>query len=145
MALFTSEVEGLTELMKAFAELGDDAMPYVQKAAWEGGSLVLQRAKNKIPIRTGRAHYALKLRKMNVKPGKYYLFHSVTYATRGEDSAPYIAPLEFGHDIKSKGRVTGHVKERPFMRPAADISKDDVVNIVKKHVGTALDKMGGER
>ena len=54
-------------------------------------------------------------------------------------------PLELGHKLVKNGQVVGDVNEHPFLRPAADESKDDVVNAIADAMNKALEQMGGKK
>lgn len=135
-------VEGLDELIKAFMKLGDEAMPYVKDGANEAGAHVLSKAKAKVSVRTGNLKNRLKLSKAKIS-GKYpYRVSSKVTARKG---AAYMVPLELGHRLVIKGKTAGAVKERPFLRPAADESKDEVVSVISRSLDKALKEMGGNR
>ena len=135
-------VEGLDELIEAFQKLGDDALPYLMQGSNEAGSEVLRKAKIKVPVDTGNLKRKLKVIKAK-KSAKYpyRVFSKVTFS-RG---AAYAVPLELGHKLVIDGQKVGVVKERPFLRPAADESKEDVVKAIADSMNKALGEMGGIR
>jgi HK97 gp10 family phage protein len=143
MALYTDDIkiEGLEELMRAFAELGDQAMPRLKKESEEAGEIVLARTKAKVPVDSGDLRDALYLMKKRLKKGDSITFSRVTFPR----SVGYAVPLELGHAIRNRrrGRILGHVTERPFMRPAADESKEDVIEHITKAMNETIEKMGG--
>ena len=141
MAIRSGEIDGLDELMEAFAKLGDDAMPYLKEAADKAGEVVLAKTKAKAPVLSGKLRDSLKLGKMTLKKGKYTIYSRVTFSK----GAAYGVPLELGHRLMRAGKQTGTVKEKPFMRPAADESKNEVVDIITAAMNKALDEMGGIR
>jgi len=149
MAIFTADIEGLEELMKAVSKISDEAMPYIWKAATEAGEMVLAKTEQAIPVDTGLAKKSLRLKKMAVKPNKRLLFHSVTYKGSSwstlsgwQEGGNHIPLIEFGHRIIKNGRVLGKVEKRPFMRDTADANRERVVEIVTKYLNEALDKAG---
>ena len=73
-------VEGLDELIKAFAALGDEAMPKLKAAADGAGEIVLQKAKTKVPVKPGHLRDKLKLGKMKTKVGKYLYYTKITFS-----------------------------------------------------------------
>lgn len=133
-------VEGLDELISAFQKLGDEAMPYVMQGSNKAGGGVLQKAVVKAPVKSGNLKRKLKVVKA-VKSAKYpyRVFSKVTFS-RG---AAYAVPLELGHNIVVNGKKVGVVKEHPFLRPAADESKEEVVSTIADAMNKALDQMGG--
>ena len=138
MAIFTAEIEGLDDLVKQLGKLGDTAMPYIKKGADKAGEVVLKRTKDYVPVKTGLLKKSLMLRKMGVRFGKHYLYHSVTHK-----GAYHIGPLEYGHKMVLFGKRTNKmVEKRPFMRNAADDSKDEVVDIMIEAMNNAIDGNG---
>jgi HK97 gp10 family phage protein len=132
------EIEGLDKLIKDCARLGDDAMPYLKEAADNGGEYVLAKTKEKVPVRTGELKRKLKLSKMSVKKGKYKIYSSVTFGK----GVAYGVPLELGHKLVIKGKTVGTVKEKPYLRPAADESKEKVIDVITKAMNKALEDWG---
>lgn len=141
MAIKGTEIIGLKELMRAFIKLGDEAMPRLKQAADAAGAIVLAKTKAKVPVKTGKLHDSLTLKKMHVKKGKYVNYSRVTFPSK----VKYGIPLELGHKIVVKGRKVGTVKEKPYLRPAADESKEQVISIIVTAMNKALDEMGGKR
>lgn len=135
-------VEGLDELISAFQKLGEEAMPYVMQGSNEAGGEVLRKAVSKVPVDTGNLKRKLKVIKAK-KSAKYpyRVFSSVTFS----QGAAYAVPLELGHKLVIDGKKVGVVKERPFLRPAADESKEDVVKAIAASMNKALGEMGGIR
>lgn len=136
-------VEGLDELMKAFSKLGDDALPYITDASVESADIILARAKTSAAFsdRTGALRKSLK-RSKPTKRSKYkhLIFSKVWFGKGGAHGVP----VELGHKLVYFGHDTATtVKERPFLRPAADESKDEVIKEIAGAMNTALDRMGG--
>lgn len=132
--------EGLEDLMKEFSKLGEDAYEALRPSATEAAEIVLERARRNIRDRTGTLSRSLKI----IKPGKKKAKSGVVYArvTFGKD-ASYGVPLELGHRLVFMGKKTyKHVKERPFLRPAADESKEDVAKIMATGMNKILDEWG---
>ena len=163
MAIFTSDVSGLEDLLKAFKKLPDEAVVYLEKAANTSANIIHKKAVAKVPVgkrdtkyHTGQFekynHEAGNLKK-NIKMGKvsrrrknkYYLYSRV-YIGHGSlktSGAAYGTPLELGHKLVLFGNKTGkHVQERPFLRPAADESKDEVINLYTDALNRALIDFG---
>lgn len=138
-------VEGLDELIKAFSELPDEALKYVEEASIEPAQKIITKARANLAkynkySNTGTLSKSLKVNKPSKKRKyKYEVFSKVWFGAGGA----YGVPLELGHRIVVSGKVVGAVKGHPFLRPAADDSKDDVVNIISSAMDEALKKMGG--
>ena len=134
------KLEGLEDLIKDFSKLGEDAYEALRPSATEAAEIVLERARGNIRDRTGTLSKSLKV----VKPGKKKAQSGVIYAkvTYGKD-AYYGVPLELGHRLVYFGKKTyKKVNERPFLRPAADESKEEVANIMATGMNKILDEWG---
>lgn len=132
--------EGLEDLMKEFSKLGENAYEALRPSATEAAEIVLERARGNIRDRTGTLSRSLKI----IKPGKKKAKSGVIYArvTFGKD-ASYGVPLELGHRLVYFGKKTyKKVNERPFLRPAADESKEEVANIMAAGMNKILDEWG---
>lgn len=133
-------ITGLDELIDAFMKLPEESVVYLKEASDEAGAIVLQKAKDKVPVLTGVTKVKLKLTKAKISSKSPYKIFSKVSAGKG---AAAMGPLELGHKLVLNGKTVGVVKERPFLRPAADESKDDVVNSVAEAMNRALENMGG--
>ena len=136
-------IVGLDELIKAFMDLGEDALPFLYDAANKAGEIVLEKARSKVPVRTGNLKGKLKLGKAK-KSSKYpyRVFSKVTT----EKGAAYMVPLELGHRLVYFGNPTDvTVEPRPFLRPAADESVDAVISEIAQGMNNALEQIGGKK
>lgn len=144
MAIYSKSqttVEGLDELVKAFAALGEEAMPKLKDAINVSGNIVLAKAKEKVPVLTGKTKAGLKLTKARIN--KKSLYKVIATIGASKDSAP-LAPLELGHKLIFMGHITDTVvAPRPFLRPAADESKDEIAGIMAAAMNKILEQMGG--
>ncbi len=140
MAIRSASIEGLDELIRATQRLSEQAMPALKVASNKAGVVVLNSAKAKASVmtRTGTLQRSLKLVKARTKGGTPITFSKVTF---GKDAA-YAVPLELGHDIRRGGRKVGDVGARPFLRPAADESRNQVAEILIAAMNAELDKWG---
>jgi len=142
MTTYSKSVDGLDELISAFMKLPDDALKYLQDAANDAGNVVLNKTKQNVPEGTGQLKSKLKLGKAK-KSSKYpyRVFSKVTFP----NSVAHGVPLELGHKLVKNGNTYGAVSERPFLRPAADESGDDVTQRIADAMNKALENMGGKR
>ena len=143
MAIRAENVEGLAELMKAFAKLPEDALEFVEKESYPPCEKIKHRARRYLEphIKTGKLFSeGLKITKPNKRRKYKYVVFSKVYFT---SKTAYGVPLELGHNIVKNGKVVGHVSAKPFLRPAADESKSDVINAMTQALNSALDKFGG--
>ena len=142
------EVEGLEELVKAFNALPDDAIFKLGPATIEGANLIAERAKTKINNIPDNKDLRdkIKVRKPGRRPKKKYQIFANVYLQGGKNGGQYGVPLELGHRLVYFGNKTyRHVAARPFMRPAADESKDKVRDILAKAMNEIIEEMGGMR
>jgi len=142
------EIEGLEELVEAFNKLGEDAVFKLGPASIEGANIIAEKAKtkvNNIPDNKDLRNN-IKVRKPGRKPKKKYQVFANVYLKGGRNGGQYGVPLELGHKLVYMGYKTNtHVAERPFLRPAADESKDEVRDIIAKAMNEIIDEMGGMR
>jgi HK97 gp10 family phage protein len=140
----TSEIEGLNELIRDLADFADNAMPDLFKTSDVAARVVLKRSKELAPVDTSDPFHAgtlkrsLKVVKPKTKKGVYIAISRVTF---GKDAA-YAVPVELGHDVRltKGGQAVGHVKEHPFLRPAADEKKPEVIDIMIRSMNEILDR-----
>ena len=140
------EIEGLEELVEAFNALPDDAIFKLGPATIDGAQLIAERAKTKINNIPDNKDLRdkIKVRKPGRKPKRRYQVFANVYLKGGKDGGQYGVPLELGHRLVYFGNKTyRHVAEKPFLRPAADESKDAVRDILAKAMNEIIEEMGG--
>jgi hypothetical protein len=136
------EVEGLDELMKAFSDLGTDAIYKLADPSVEAAELILNRAKSKINDQSGELENALEVKRPGRQRNKqaYRIFAKVGFKPR---QGMHGVPLELGHRLYFFGKKTlKDVKPRPYLRPAADESKEEVANIMANGMNKVLEEWG---
>lgn len=144
---------GLDELLRDLADYADSAMPDMLNASERAAMVVRDRARARAPVAEhwimqstgegpvlippGTIRDSLKVVKPRTRKGVYLAISRVTF---GKEAA-YAVPVELGHRVKSHGKYTGSsVEERPFMRPAADESKKDVIDMMITDLNKTIDK-----
>ena len=101
-----------------------------KKLAVETGAIIIRNdARNRITSRTG------KLRR-SIKVGRAKKTRDGMAVDIGTD-VWYAHLVEFGHDWVVKG-ATGHVSGRPFLTPALDSRKDEVLSAISFKVKQAI-------
>ena len=134
-------VEGLDELIEAFMKLPDDALAYVKEGSISAAQTVCNRAKELVPVDTDKTRQLLYVKKPSKSAKAKYKVLSTIGAKKG---AAALAPLELGHKLVYMGRRTDTViAPRPFLRPAADQNKENVVSAIADSMNKALEQMGG--
>jgi HK97 gp10 family phage protein len=138
MAIWTADVEGLEDLMKAVAKLPEEAMKELEDASAQAGNKILTRAKSIVPMKTGTLFKSLKLIKASKRrKNKYYIAARISF---GKDAA-HAVPLELGHNLVIFGHKTGkRVEAKPFLRPAADENKQYTIDTMTGALNSALEK-----
>lgn len=136
----TVKFEGLDELIRDFAALGDEGPQKLVEPATEAANMVMERARNKIHDVTGELARSLKV----TKPTKRSATATRVIAKVGfAKGGAHGVPLELGHRLWFMGRKTNRdVEERPFLRPAADESKEEVVGIMADGMNKILEEWG---
>lgn len=130
------EVEGLDTLRAALESLDPvTAEAYLESGVREGALKVLNRTIAKAP---GKIKNGLKLSSVEVdKRGVISMNVKLTPDTK------YGVPVELGHQLFAWGHRTNiQIPERPYMRPAADESVDDVEEAAVMAVNMVLDIFG---
>lgn len=154
----TGDIAGLDELLRDLADYAENVMPDLETTSAIAANVVLQRAKEKAPVAghwikqttsdgqatlipPGTIKNSLKVVPPKTKKGVYIAISRVTF---GKEAA-YAIPVELGHRHMAHGKYTeNNVKEQPFMRPAADESKDEFVDIMIRKLNELLERELGE-
>lgn len=123
-----THIEGMDEVLKLVAELGDAASVALDKAAKAGSEIVLSAAKEKVPVDTGELRESLILKKSRVKNPR---IRSQYYVTK-KSKAAHFAPVELG---------TSKMKAQPFLRPAIDENKRSIAKTVNDEMLKAIGRI----
>jgi len=137
----TIKIEGLDELMKQVQGLGDKAMPYLQDGANRAGELILNRTRSRAPVLTGKLRDNLQLKPAKIDAKYRYKTMATVWFS---DDTQYGIYVELGHRVMRGGKQVGKAGERPFLRPAADESKKEAIEIMRDAMNKALKEHGGE-
>jgi len=137
MAKNNFEIVGLDEIINDLNSFGlagqKEVKPYVDKA----GDILLNKTREKVPVNTGALKSSLFLKRSMSKKG--FIRNILTW---GNDVRAYAAPLELGHELVYMGHPTNKfVKAKPFLRPAADESKEKVYQTITNGINKALDTL----
>lgn len=121
-------IEGMDEVLKLVAELGDAAADALDNAAKAGATDVLSEARRRAPVDTGRLRDSLVLKKRKVRKPNVLSSYIVT----GGKGAAYFVPVELG---------TSKMKAQPFLRPAIDENRSRVAKIVNDELLKAIGRV----
>lgn len=139
------KIKGLDQLANGLKSLPNKlARRVLNKAMKKGAQLLADVTKEKTPVDTGalRDSIAVKLKKVsNVETQAIMGSHEkekdgVYYAHMVEYGGKYVIKARGLDKGKKKGRViaAGSIKAQPFMRPAFDSSKDQVIDAISKEI-----------
>ena len=126
-------VEGLRELRAALRKTDGDMHKMLRVAQNDAAQIVVNRAKPKVPARSGRARNSIRTASTQ----------TATRVKAGSKRAPYYAWLDFGGRVGRKKSV-----KRPFLKsgryifPAYSETKDRVEDMLVKRL-TDVCKEGG--
>lgn len=122
------DVVGAVELINAFKALDENAVYKLTNPSIAAANVVLKKAKDLVPVDSGDLKQKLKVRNPTKASKRAY---RITAQVAFPRSVAYGVPLELGHNVVVKGNKTGQVvRARPYLRPAADQSKDEVAAIM---------------
>lgn len=133
-------IEGLDETIKAFADLGDGHILKLSDATIDAATIVRDKAASKINSKTGELARTLKVTKPSKKSKSQF---KIVAKVGFNKKAMHGVPLELGHRLYFMGHKTNSdVAPHPFLRPAADESKDETANIIADAMNKALKEWG---
>ena len=137
----TTRIDGLDKLTKDLEKFAKEAVPPLGRVAHHGAESIRIRAKAKVNNVSGDLARSLRVKDSKLSSNKLYVG---SYVTWGDDVRDYAAPLELGHNVKNvkDGPVIGHVKARPFLRPAADESKRNIKKWMIEAINKQIEKLG---
>lgn len=135
MSYITIDTKDFDAFFKGLKELPEAAMLEIMSGLDSAAQVVFVKALEKAPVRTGAIKNSIKKQRAKRK-GLY-----ASSAVKLTDTRAI--PLELGHRVISHGKIAGVAKERPFLRPAFDESKDEVEKKLVDAFNRAMDKMGG--
>lgn len=132
------KLEGFKELDALLTQLPDEiAKKVVEQTVRAGAKVVLDAAKLKVPVRTGRLKKSLSIKK-NTAAFKNY--GSVKYAVganlsaRKGTTAPHAHLVEFG---------TVKTAAKPFLRPALEENREKVFSVFRSMLWTGIEREAG--
>lgn len=147
------EIEGLDELCEAFSKLGEQAIFKLAEPSSRGAHIICNRAKARVNYDESSEEKHIQDELKVVEPGennKYTAFGQNTtkkaytiFATITTGKAYHASRVELGHKLVRNGKTIGTVKEHPFLRPAADESKNEVDGLMINAMTDALNEMEG--
>lgn len=125
------EMKGWREIQASFAQLGKAGRlkNVHRKALYAGGVVIRARAREFCPVKSGRLRKAIVIKRHRGKPDLTHVSVGIDYKkVRYGHLVEYGSP---GRETKA-GKATGAMPPRPFMRPAFEATKDEVVSAIQK-------------
>lgn len=135
------EIIGLQELAHDFSQLPRNLRERsLKRAARKSGNLIRDRAKAKVPSRTGKLRDSITA---TVRLADLFTIEAEIGPRRKQGW--YAHFVEFGHKLVRRGRLVGNVAAKPFLRPAADQSTPEVINIVTTEVDKEVERFNRKK
>lgn len=139
-------IVGLDELIKDLGKFALDAMPALNGASIACAQIILPKAIAKSPPgKTGMLAKSIKLKKITLKSGAVSTQAQITCkgtVSNGENDAWYGVEVELGHRIVRNKMQIGYANAKPFLRPAADESKEEVYGTLVGAMNKELERLG---
>jgi HK97 gp10 family phage protein len=155
----TAHVEGGAALARKLKALGPKiAKKVCRKALRAGAKIILQEAKNRVPVRTGKLKKSLKVRAQKRKRKDSIGVTVQTNDGNFTGETYYGGPVEFGFEqvpavmgrdgkFYSKPRGTQPTVKREgkrFMQGAFDAKKDTAVRAIARETGDGIERVAKE-
>lgn len=148
------QVDGIEEAIIALDKITDEeANAMVVAGSKDAAEVVLNKAKQYVPVDTGALRDSLEVKQVRVRSARYSRHLSQPVFTVGpryvrynqKGGVNYGHLVELGHGLKVHGGkwYVADVKAKPFLRPAADNSAGEVERIIMEAIDKTL-KMFGE-
>lgn len=147
-------VNDLDNMILAFNRIANDEKnSFVVAASKESAELILERARALLTangsVKTGDLYRSLQIKQVKVRAAKWSrTFISQPIFTvgpkygRGAGAVNYGHAVELGHHLMRGKKHVGESGAKPFMRPAADGSKDAVVDLITAGMNKVLETFG---
>ena len=126
-------IEGEKEIRDLMRNMGELATAILTKASFAGATIALGKAKELVPVRTGKLKQSLVIKKVNSKSPTREM-HSIGPQTKGDASVRYGGFVEFG--VPSRG-----IPPKPYLRPAVDNNQDVIAAAVNSVIDDELKKV----
>lgn len=134
----TVQIHGLKDLERALGDLPQAAgRAVLRRAGIKAISVVISAAKTKVPVDSGKLRDSLKVstrlskRQQQVQRKAVAQGKASVEIYAGAEALPYAHLVEFG---------TKNTMPRPFMRPAWDEKKGEVLDLIKGELGGEITK-----
>jgi HK97 gp10 family phage protein len=154
-------IKGLEELKRKLATLGPKVEKKILRAAWRKGANTIRDASRRLaPVDTGLLKKKIMTVSARGKPGtiRFQVRATARKVSQKypEPGYPYPSAVEKGHGFPgTRARLFGktpkqeefgdsQVPAQPFMRPAWEQNKEDVLTTFADEVGKGIEKLAKE-
>ncbi|AKC63166.1 HK97-gp10 family putative phage morphogenesis protein [Clostridium tepidum] len=121
------ELDGLDELIRKVQDMGKAGVRVENAALKKAGELIVEEAKNNVPVKTEKLKKGLKVSGVRKKGGNKFVLAGIQ---KGDNSKIFYGKfLEFG---------TSKMKAQPFMGPAYESKKEEAKEIIKDELRKGL-------
>ncbi|MBY6900384.1 hypothetical protein CF055_10490 [Clostridium botulinum] len=121
------ELDGLDELIRKVQDMGKAGVRVENAALKKAGELIVEEAKNNVPVKTEKLKKGLKVSGVRKKNGNKFVLAGIQ---KGDNSKIFYGKfLEFG---------TSKMKARPFMGPAYESKKEEAKEVIKEELRKGL-------
>ncbi|MDU7250842.1 MAG: HK97 gp10 family phage protein [Clostridium sp.] len=121
------ELNGLDELIRKVQDMGKAGVRVENAALKKAGELIVEEAKNNVPVKTEKLKKGLKVSGVRKKGGNKFVLAGIQ---KGDNSKIFYGKfLEFG---------TSKMKAQPFMGPAYESKKEEAKEIIKDELKKGL-------
>ena len=117
-----SNIEGVQNAVRKLHELGEHVLTEAKTALGEGARLVVDDAKSRVPVKTGKLQESIKA--TSLEDGAAY---EITANAKNSKGIPYGQFVEFSPKIA-----------KPFLYPAMDANRNIIANDVKTAIQDAI-------
>jgi HK97 gp10 family phage protein len=124
-------IDGYDELMEMFQNIPDAAASVIEEAAKAGTEVAYEDAKRRVPVKTGALRDAMIMAKEKSRKKTKSTWRIKSKKLR-EGGVRYMLMVEFG---------TKKMEPQPFLRPAIDNNKLQIIEKVNQTVVNAVDRV----
>ena len=119
---FRRGVISTAQTVKRLREIGKHVLQAAKSALKEGADLVVQDAKSRCPVKTGKLHDSIK-----AIPRQNDSVYEIEANARNDNGIPYGQFVEFDPKINN-----------PFLYPAMDANSNEIRNKIQEAIGNAI-------
>ncbi len=137
-------IKGLNELMKAYKNLPKQMEESLRAATDKGGEILLNNTRQEAAPYNRYSKTGKLVKSLYIKRAPHRNHTYTPVLTWGDDVREYAAPLELGHHLVFFGKDTPvRIPAKPFLRPGADKSGEQMISLQKQAANKTFDEMGG--